>query len=414
MVRMRRNKPYYGWFIAITLACTETIAWGVLYFAFTVFITPMEAEFGWSRAELIGGFSLLLLVAGAMAFPVGAYIDKHGARRLMTIGSIGAMLLVIAWSQVQTLTGFYLVWAGLGVCGAAILYEPAFAVIAQWFHARRSLALTVITFAAGLSSTIFLPLCDALLRAFGWRTAVLILGLFLGCMTIPLHAFMLRRRPSDLGLLPDGGVKTDDDTFEPPRGLPFRAAMQERIFWLLTLAFGLSTLSAAAIRVHFIPYLISIGIDASTAAAATGIIGVTQVVGRVFFAPLDRRFSVLTVILGIFIMQTLAAACLVVGHSAVLVGAFIVLFGASQGAATLSRPSVLVELFGSTHYGRISSVLTIVVTIGNTVAPLVAGMLYDQAGDYQLVLWLVTGLALLATVVALVNLRERVAPLVTA
>src|SRR5215213_8159844 len=108
-------KPYYGWYITITLALTETISWGIVYYSFSVFLSPMEANLGWSRAQLTGGFSLALLVMGAMAFPVGTWIDWHGPRLLMTIGSIAASLLVIAWSQVTTLTAFYLIWAGLGM-----------------------------------------------------------------------------------------------------------------------------------------------------------------------------------------------------------------------------------------------------------------------------------------------------------
>src|SRR5215207_11232045 len=125
---------YYGWYIAITLAITETISWGIIYYAFTVFILPMEAELGWSKAQLTGGFSLSLLVAGGLAFPVGAWIDRHGSRLIMTLGSILASLLIVAWSQVTDLNMFYLIWVGLGVCAATVLYEPAFAVVATWFE----------------------------------------------------------------------------------------------------------------------------------------------------------------------------------------------------------------------------------------------------------------------------------------
>jgi sugar phosphate permease len=107
------SKLYYGWYIAFALAITETISWGIVYYAFSVFITPMEADLGWSRSQLTGGFSLALLVAGIMAFPVGTWIDRHGARWLMTIGSILASLLIVGWSQVHDLTSFYFIWAGL-------------------------------------------------------------------------------------------------------------------------------------------------------------------------------------------------------------------------------------------------------------------------------------------------------------
>ena len=406
-----RPKPYYGWYLAITLAVTETISWGIIYYSFSVFLTPMERDLGWSRADLTAGFSLMWLVAGAMAFPVGAWIDKHGPRKLMTVGSIGAALLVIAWSMVTTRTVFYLIWAGLGVCAAAVLYEPAFAVIAQWFQRRRSTALAVVTFAAGLASTIFLPLADALLREFDWRTAVLILGLFLACMTIPLHALMLRGRPADLGLQPDGVAISQDEPLKSLPGVQFRDALRGRTFWLLTLSFGLISLSAAAIRVHFIPFLIETGIESSTAALATGGIGIMQVVGRVIFAPLDHRFSSRVIVIGVFGLQAVALSVLLMGQTGIIIGAFILLFGAAQGAVTLARPSILAELYGVAHYGRISSVMALFLTLAGTTAPLAASLLYDRAGHYQPVLWAVALLAVAATAVVFLSRRENTGPI---
>jgi MFS family permease len=402
----RISRLYYGWYIAAALAITETISWGIVYYGFTVFITPMETELGWSRSQLTGGFSLALLIAGAMAFPVGTWIDRHGARWLMTIGSILASLLMVAWSQVNDLITFYLVWAGLGVSAAAVLYEPAFAVIAVWFVRRRSTALAIITFAGGLASTIFVPLSDALLRSFGWRTAVLLLGLFLACITIPLHALILRRHPSDLGLEPDGAISSDRNSTKPLSGVVLKAALSGRTFWLLTLAFGLISLSAAAIRVHFIPFLIDAGIDSSTAAFATGAIGIMQVIGRIIFAPLDHRFSTRVIVIGVFGLQALALSFLLMGQTGLLIGGFILVFGAAQGAVTLARPSILAELYGISHYGRISSIMALFLTLTSTSAPLVASLLYDRADSYQPVLWLVVILAIAATGVVFLARRE--------
>jgi MFS family permease len=406
-MRAGKVKPYYGWYLAVTLAVTETISWGIIYYSFSVFLTPMEHDLGWSRTTLTGGFSLMWLVAGAMAFPVGMWIDRHGPRVLMTVGSIGASLLVILWSQVTTETAFYLIWAGLGVCAAAVLYEPAFAVIAQWFHQRRSTALAIVTFAAGLASTIFLPLSDALLRGFGWRTAVLLLGLFLASITIPLHALRLRRRPADLGLQPDGAPHTTDALPSTLRGVSLHTALHGRAFWLLTLAFGLISVSAAAIRVHFIPFLMGSGIDSSTAAFATGAIGIMQVVGRIIFAPLDQRFSTRIIVIGIFALHIVALSILLFGQSMILIGAFILIFGAAQGAATLSRPSMVAELYGVSHYGRISSIMALFLTLTSTAAPLIASLLYEGAASYTPVLWMVVIFAVIATGVVILAGRER-------
>jgi MFS family permease len=416
----RLNKRYYGWYIAITLAITETISWGIIYYSFSVFITPMETELGWSRAELTGGFSLALLVAGALAYPVGHWIDRHGSRGLMTIGSILASLLVIAWSQVRDHSTFYLIWMGLGVCAATVLYEPAFAVIATWFVRQRGKALAVITFTAGLASTIFIPLSDALRTALGWRQAILMLGILLALTTIPLHALILRRRPADLGLLPDGDDLETINSRPIPKAFSLSEAINSRFFWMLILAFSLAAFAAAAIRVHFIPFLIGSGIDASTAALASGSIGIMQVMGRIIFVPLEERYAIRVMVVAVFALQAAALFTLLFGLSLWVVVIFVMAFGAGQGAQTLARASIIGSIFGASHYGRISSIMAIFLTLANTAAPVSAGLIYDHFGSYTPILWIVVGLALSAGgVMALtkpdalrsVEIQELVAPI---
>lgn len=397
-MQQRPNTLYYGWIIALTLAITETISWGILYYAFTVFITPMEADLGWSRAELTGGFSLALLVMGIMAYPVGSWVDKYGARLLMTLGSICASLLVLAWSQVTELSHFYLIWVGLGLCASMLLYDPAFTVMATWFVRHRGKALAIITFAAGLASTIFVPLSDKLMNAYGWRDAIMLLAIFLAVTTTPLHFLILRRRPEDLGLVPDGETNAIEMSAMPP-SLSLDSALHSRFFWVLIFAFGLSTLSAGALRVHFIPLLIDNGINASTAAWASGTIGLMQVAGRVVFAPLETRFSARTMVIGVFAMQALSIVVLLPGASGLIIGIFLVIFGTSYGAKTLARASVIAELFGSTHYGRISSVMSTFLTFAGTAAPVGAGIIYDHFGSYEPVLWVLLILGIAAVVV---------------
>jgi len=402
--RLRTAWAHQRWRIALSLAVTETISYGILYYAFSVFLKPMEAELGWTRAELTGAFSLSFLVMAAMAYPVGLWVDRHGPRALMTIGSIGASALVIAWSRATHLIELYVIWAGIGVCAAAVLYEPAFAVIAQWFRRDRGAALTLVTLAAGFASTIFIPLADALLGAFGWRAAVLGLGVFLGCATVPLHALVLRRRPDTLeaaDLPPDSPGLLD---------VAFGHALRDRTFWVLTVSFGLSSLSAAAIRLHFIPYLIDTGIAPGLAALATGAIGVAQVLGRLLFVPLDHRLTSRQIAVGVLGLQTVAHALLLTGASAIALGGFVLLFGAAQGAGTLVRPAMLAERYGSRHYGRISSVMAMILTVTATVSPWAASLLYDQLRSYTVVLWLILGLAVVATGVLGLTRAERISP----
>lgn len=395
MHRIVKRKPiYYGWYIALALAITETVSFGVIFYAFSVFITPMEAEFGWSRAEITGGFSLMWLITGIFAFPVGYWLDKHGSRLLMTLGSIGATAMVLLWSRVTTLPEFILVMALLGFCSTAVLYEPAFIVIANWFVNKRGRAMAFLTFIAGFASTIFIPLADTLLVAQGWRGAVFILGCLLGTITIPLHALVLRRRPMDLGLQPDGDTQPvrESDGEATKLGEVFRS----RFFWILTLAFALSTLCIAALRVHFVPLLISLDIHPSSAAVASGAIGVMQVVGRMIFAAVEWRFSSKTMAIGIFVLLTLALGTLVLGSSPPLIMLFIALFGMAIGTNTLIRPLIVADTYGTTFYGRISSSMAFFLTLAGTSAPFAAGLIFDIFNSYRPMLIIVTGLSVVS------------------
>ena len=256
-----RPKLYYGWWITLTLAITETVSWGIIFYAFSVFITSTEADFGWSRSQITGAFSVALLVMAGMSFPVGWILDRFGGRVLMTTGSVIGTLLIFSLAYINSLPLFYIVWAFLGMTAAMVFYEPSFVIVARWFTRFRPRALAMITFAAGFASTIFLPLTDYLIRHFGREQAWMLLALILGTITIPLHGFVLRRSPESMGLVADGivlkrvGTNGGEDTAVPP-AITVQQAVRQATFWWFALAFGLAMLSNNAIRIHFIPFLV--------------------------------------------------------------------------------------------------------------------------------------------------------------
>ena len=390
---------YHGWVIAAALAVTETVSWGVLYYAFSVFLVPMEAELGWSSAALTGAFSLALLVSGLAAPLVGRWLDRHGPRALMTAGSVAATLLVLAWAAVDGLLGFYLIWVGIGLAMAATLYEPAFAVVATWFHRERGRALLLLTVVAGFASTIFLPLSAWLVDRLGWRGALVALAGLLAVATIPPHALVLRRRPEDLGLLPDGDA-APDPALPPPHpaadGPTLREAVRRPPFWWLTLAFSLGTLSSVAIGVHLIPFLVEEGHGAGFAAAAAGLIGATQVAARVVVTLLAGRWSSAAVTAVVFALEAAALLLLLWWRQPAGVLVAVVFLGAGRGVVTLMRAGLVAELYGRTHYGAIGGALALFTTGARAAAPVGAGAAYTWAGGYNPVLWGLTVASALA------------------
>ncbi|HEX6292829.1 MAG TPA: MFS transporter [Herpetosiphonaceae bacterium] len=390
MLHLWRGRLYYGWVLLGAVSVTEVISWGILYYAFTVFIAPMQADLGWSREALTGAYSLALLCSGLAAVPVGRWLDRHGPRALMTAGSCLGSLLLVAWSQVTTLWSFYLIMAGIGLVMATNLYEPAFALIATWFRRRRGRALTILTFFGAWASFVFIPLSAQLVLRYGWRAALLILAIILAGITIPLHALALRRSPEDLGLRPDGGAADESVPVvsEPPDAqVPLRAALHEADFWWFTAAFAVSTFATVALTVHLIPYLTEQGVSAASAASVAGLFGLMSVAGRLIIGPLGDRYPRQVVTAGLMGMQALGVVVLVLSPTTPGAVVSIALFGAGSGTLTIMRAALLAERYGSAHYGSINGAMSFWLTMARTLAPISAALLAGHFGGYRRLLW---------------------------
>jgi MFS family permease len=392
------KRPYYGWILAITLGATETVSWGVLYYTFSVLIAPTTAELGWSRAEISGALSVMLVVSGLAGLGVGRWLDEHGPRLLMTAGAIVAVPLVLAWSQVHDLVSFYLIWIGIGVAFAALNYGPAFATMIVWFRRDRARALTLVTLVAGFSSTIFVPLAAWLTSVQGWRAALVTLAVILAAMTIAPHALLLRRRPADLGLGVDGDPLERGDGVSlatPELSASFREALRHPTFKWLALAFALYALGVG-VPVHLVAYLGDRGYSLAFAAGAAGGIGAAQVLGRLLFAPLERRLAPRTVSVLIYAGQPLALLILLFAPSAVGVIAFVVLFGAARGMETLVRSTIVAGLYGPRRIASIAAVLTLATTLTQALSPVSLGAVYDTLGSYVPGFWALIALSCVA------------------
>ena len=382
-----------AWAITGALAVTETVSWGILYYAFAVFLVPMQRDLGFSAAQLTGAFSVALLVSAVAGVAVGRHLDRFSPRPLMTAGSVAGVLLVLAWSQVSGVTALYAIWTGLGVVMAAVLYEPAFTVLAKHFPdaGERRRAMTAMTLVAALASFIFLPVSQALIDAHGWRDALVVLAVVLGAVTIPLHALVLR---------PAGPAPRRPVTATTSGGsVGARAALRSASFWQLSVAFFLASVAAIAMTVHAIPFLLGRGHGAGFAAFAVGLIGIAQIPGRLVFAPLAARLPREQVTASLFVLIASGIAVVVAVDATWAVLAGLVLLGMGNGMGTLARATAIADLYGPAAYGTIASVAGSLTTAARAGGP-VAAAVYAAAAGYDALLWTLAALAALAGVLA--------------
>ncbi|MBK8138725.1 MAG: MFS transporter [Chloroflexi bacterium] len=376
----------YGWVIVIALSVTCTISFGILYYAFTVFIEPMQADLGWSKAEITGAYSLATLISGLVAAAIGRWIDNVGVRRLMTLGSIAATLLTLMWSSVISIPVFYLIWIGLGFAISAVFYEPAFALIFRWFTSRRSRPLTVLTFIAGFASVIFIPLSGTLVESLGWRSALVVLTLILA-VTIPVHAFLLRDAVPESERSQIGAA--------PARKLPELEVHKRRDFWWLTIGFTLSMFVVSGMSVHLVPYLIGRGYAPAVAAGFGGAIGLVALPGRLIFTPLGARISRHVIAAMLFALQAIGLLALNLFGGDAGVWIFIVLYGAGFGAITPARAQLVAETFGAENYGTVSGRMTQIGALVRAAAPVAISVIFGIFSSYTFGIYLLAAVTLI-------------------
>jgi predicted MFS family arabinose efflux permease len=351
--------------LVAVFAVTQTVGYGVLYYAFSVLLTPITADLHTSTAHVTLALTISVLIAAVAAIPVGRWLDRHGGRALMTTGSLLGATAVAAWSQIHTLWQLYAVFVLIGLASAMSLYEAAFSVlIAIAEPGRRDSALLSVTIVAGFASSIFFPLTAWLTDAVGWRAALLVLAGLLAATAIPSHLTAVPGRNAHRlhSRVRSGATATE--------------ALRDRRFWLLAAAFILHAAAVSAVGVLLVAFLRQAGHTATVAAALAGLLGVLSVTGRLATTGLARRHGMTTVTAAVLAIQAIGIAALpYLGQSVAGAAACVIAFGLGFGVATIARPAIVAARYGTARYATIAGTLTLPMTVAKAVAPLGAALL---------------------------------------
>ncbi len=372
----------WGWPLVLALAVGQVVSWGALYYAFSLFVVPMEAELGWSKTVLNGALSAGLLASAMVAFPMGSWIDRHGGRALMSAGSIAASLLLVAWSWVESPVAFYAIWIGIGITMGATLYEPVFAVITRSFHKTSRMKITGVTLIGGFAGTVFIPLTHILIESLGWRDALLALAACNLLICLPIHGLWLRDR--DDGAF--GGDEAGKAAAAEASRDSVRRALRHPVFWGLVVCFSFYNATFAALTFHLVPMLAERGLEMALIVGAYATIGPSQVAGRVVVLAIGNRASPRAIGRVVTLMFPISVGILAMfPTSVVALFTFTILYGSANGIMTIIRGTSVPELLWREGFGAISGAMTLPANIAKAVAPL-ATALFWQWGGYDLAL----------------------------
>ncbi len=413
-ITSRPKNVFYGWWVVAAGTFLYFLGIGSVFYGFSAFFNPMVAEFGWSRAVTSGAYSLSRLEGGIEGPVIGWLIDKFGARKLIFIGVALTGVGFMALTQVSSALSLYLIFGLLVTMG----YETGFFhattnATANRFIKKRSRALSFITAGGGFGGFVIVPFLALMITNFGWRTAAIVIGAVVLVLGLPT-AYIVRSKPEDKGLLPDGEMVEPISQAAPEaapvdlEGLALpetvtgeidftvREAMKTGTFWTFVIAMMLRACILSAIVVHQIPHLVDVGISYEAAAACLGTMILLSVPGRLLFGWLGDRFDNRYLLLVTSVIQALGILIFINITTLWMAYVFAIIYALGYGGAIPLTLAFRGRLFGRKAFATIGGITSALTSIAAVAAPVFAGYVFDVSGSYQVAFYTFLGMVSLS------------------
>ena len=382
----QRPSVFYGWWVVA--AAAVGLFWGVplTVYSFSVFLKPLMQDFHAGRAAISLAFTVKLFVAALCTPLVGWLIGRYGARKVILAATamFGAVLLSNKVFS-GTLWHFYFFYGALGLFVQGMGPISYGHVIAHWFDRHRGLALGLMMVGIGSGAMIVPPLAQGLIARYGWHAAYAILGSLVLLIPIPLVAAILKEKPQDLGLSPDGarprlGAAPLGDNLP---GLSRHDACRSRTFWFMVCSFSLVSVSVQGCLVHMTASLTDRGMSVQTAAFGASLMGAAVLIARVGTGYLLDRFFGSYVAALFFLGAAVGIGLLMIGRtlSITFLGAFLI--GLGLGAEVDIIAYLVSRYFGLRSFAEIYSLVFGAFALSGAFGPLLMGAGFDFTGSYQ-------------------------------
>ena len=384
---------YFGWWLVATGIVLMAVTSGTSFWAFGLYIQPVEDEFGWSRATVSFGISLSLLVSGLTAPLVGRAIDVYGPRRVTLLGAVLTSLTFLLVATTSAVWEWFFFLSLNAVVRNMAFYIPFQSLVARWFDRRRGLAIGVLGVGFSLGGLVMVPVLRLVIDAWDWDGALIFSGVLLASIYLPLGWKFIHDDPSDVGQHVDG-VQRSAATPERRRYLPGLTpaqALRTPLLWSLALALAFLFFGMVGWIIHILPYYESVGVSPGVAAALVSVAAGVGIFSRLGFGMIADRVRSIELAASVMAFTLVLAmlTLLISGGSTVGIGLFLIFFLISSAAGPMLEPLLLTRAFGLAHFATILGIVGVAGTAGMVVSPTVAGAIFDRTGSYDwaLVMW---------------------------
>jgi sugar phosphate permease len=384
---------------------------GSSFYIFGLFVKPFEAEFGWSRAQIMLSATFFSIMQGIGSVVVGRLIDRFGAKQIMISGALLIGICMWLLSRLSSLWQLYLLYGASGIGFACIGFIPSTSILFNWFKKNRGRMVGIVGIGIGVGGFI-MPLIfgNILIPTVGWRNALLINGILLAAVLIPLILLVVRKTPQEMGLLPDGESVVATENGAPlqqlttAEGLTMKGALRTSTFWLIItggMCFGFCTMS---LMQNQVAHLTDVGFSVAIAASATSVVGVFSGSGKFLFGLIcdyikprwARLIGLVSLLAAVVILITIGGSTPVA-----IIYAYAVLMGLSYGSWLPTMSMLTNANFGMLAYAGILGLMSMSNMIGGAVGPVITGYIYDINQSYLVAFYVFATLLVIAIIATL-------------
>jgi MFS family permease len=371
-----RETSRRAWLVVVSLFFTLFFIFGSGYNTAGVFFTPVIKSFGWSRARMSTLQTALALAAGVSIPLIGWLLDRVEARLMMAAGAAmagcGFITASLAHSYPVMIAAYLLI--GLGIGAATLL--PCSMVIANWFGARRGLAMGLAMSGTSAGGMVMTLVSDRAIRLAGWRFGYLLLAAPAFVIVIPMVLLLVRTRPPAIARV------TFAEAASALPGLEVGEAVAGRSFWLMALGVLCFSFSVSGTNLHAVPYLIGIGYAPARAALVLSLVLACGAMGKLLIGWIADRIGGRLALAATLFGMALGIAMLTGARDRLPLVGFVAVFGLTVGAPLALIPLVAADSLGLKRFGTLYGLVGVFHTLGAAVGPVIAGRIFDVTGSY--------------------------------
>ncbi len=379
---------FRGWKLVGLAAFLLTIMSLTVFQGLGTFVVALQEKFGWSRTTISGAFALARAQGSVIGPFEGFLVDRVGIRRMVLIGystmGVGFVLLSRIDHVWQFYAAFTVITVGSGLGG----WLAMITLVNNWFIRKRSIAMAAAMSGVHLGG-VLVPVLAFGLDSQGFRTTTLFIGILILVVVVPATQ-LVRNKPEDVGLLPDGAPRPRPAGGSSPAvaqaepDFTVREALRTPAFWLLILVQISSSSSTVSLSTHLVPRLTDSGMSLSSAGLVVMTATVVALPSQFLFGFLADRFSKPPIIFGLLIVQASSIVVIALADGVAAAYVFAVMYGVAFGGRMPLTTSIRGDYFGRRAFATITGLSYVPNNIFTIVAPLFAGYMFDQTGSYVL------------------------------